>query len=104
MPDTRKANYYFGCLDSSVFIDFNESTENKIQLIRISFDGYGCCELNKRAVFLNQEESQQFIITIKSDPLDQEMMAVLVKKSIQINKEFIWIDALEEYGLIEKGS
>ena len=41
MPQTRKADYYLGCLDSCVFLDFNRSTDNGISLARISFDGYG---------------------------------------------------------------
>ena len=44
MPSTRKADYYLGGLDSSVFIDFNRTKENRISLVRISFDGYGCCD------------------------------------------------------------
>jgi len=41
MTQTRKADYYLGCLDSCVFLDFNRSTDNGISLARISFDGYG---------------------------------------------------------------
>ncbi len=39
LPPTRQADYYLGCLNASVFIDFNCSDENLIYLIRISFDG-----------------------------------------------------------------
>ena len=30
MPDSRKADFYLGCLDSSVFIDFNLTSDNLI--------------------------------------------------------------------------
>jgi hypothetical protein len=43
MPESRKADFYLGCLGGSVFIDFNLANENLISLCRISFDGYGCC-------------------------------------------------------------
>ena len=49
MPESRKADYYLSCLDSSVFIDFNRSNENLISLVRISFDGYGCCNLDEKS-------------------------------------------------------
>jgi len=101
MPKTRKADYYLGCLDSSVFIDFNHSKDNRIFLVRISFDGYGCCNLDERAKYLDKENSQKFITEIKKEKLNQEKIEKLVKEAIKINKEYIWTDAIEEYGLIE---
>ena len=102
MPESRKADYYLCCLDSSVFIDFNRSVENKIVLVRISFDGYGCCNLDKRANHLSYKDSQKFIKEIEKKNLDQDAITELVKEAININKEFIWADALERYDLIEK--
>ena len=102
MPETRKADYYLGCLDSSVFIDFNRSDDNRIYLCRISFDGYGCCNLDKDGNHLNHENSKKFIEEIKKEKLDQETMTSLVKEIIEINKEHIWPEAIKEYGLIEK--
>ena len=101
MPHTRKADYYLGCLDSSVFLDFNRSEDNLIYLVRISFDGYGCCNLDERAKHLNHEDSQKFIEEIKKEKLNQETIVTLVKEAIKINKEHIWTDAIEEFGLIE---
>ena len=43
MPATRPTDYYLGCLESSVFMDFDNYENEHIRLIRISFDGYGCC-------------------------------------------------------------
>ncbi|NOU59599.1 hypothetical protein [Marinifilum caeruleilacunae] len=102
MPETRKADYYLGCLDSCVFLDFNVSTDNRISLARISFDGYGCCTLDEKAEFLDRKESSLFIEEMNKENLNQETISTLVKKVIRINKEHIWNDAIEEYGLIEK--
>lgn len=102
MPNTRKADFYLGCLDGSVFIDFNRIGNDQISLVRISFDGYGCCNLDKKAAFLNKEESTLFIEEFNKDHLNQEIITALVKKAIEINVEHIWNDALEEYELIEK--
>ncbi len=103
MPETRKADYHLGCLDSSVFIDFDQSADKRIYLSRISFDGYGCCELGENAKHLNLGDSQKFIEEIEKEPLDQNTMTLLVKKIIKVNKEYIWTDAIREYGLIELG-
>jgi hypothetical protein len=49
---------------------------------------------------MTAEESQLFIDTYNKGELNQETMTVLVSKTISINKDHIWQDALKEYGLI----
>lgn len=102
MPDSRKADYYLGCLDGSVFIDFNQTNDSLISLCRISFDGYGCCDITDTKNLLNFELSKKFIEEINKDKLDQEKLTPLVKEIIKINQEHIWTDALEEYNLIDR--
>ena len=101
MPETRKADVYLGCLDGSVFFDFNISKDNFISLVRISFDGYGCCNLEDSAASLNAADSHEFLKEIDKENVHQETICRLVKKIIQINEDLIWKDALEEYGLLE---
>lgn len=100
MPKTRKADYYLGCLDDCVFIDFNQSEDKRILLVRISFDGYGCCNMSVLGKGLNHEDSKIFIRQMNKAHLNQEIMSKLVKHLIQLNKEHLWMDAIEEYGLI----
>lgn len=102
MPESRKADFYLGCLEGSVFIDFNQTSGGQISLCRISFDGYGCCNLTDNQNLLNRELSREFIEEIKKQELDQEKLMLLVKEIIKISKENIWTDALEEYDLIDK--
>ena len=101
MPDSRTADFYLGCLDGSVFIDFNQTIDNLISLCRISFDGYGCCNIPNPKNLLNFELSKKFIHEINKDEIDQEKLTPLVKEIIKINQEYIWTDALEEYNLID---
>jgi len=102
MPESRKADFYLGCLDGSVFIDFNQTSSNLISLCRISFDGYGCCNIADTKNLLNFELSKKFIEEIKKDKLDQGKLTPLVKEIIKLNQEYIWTDALEEYNLIDR--
>ncbi|MCE7992526.1 MAG: hypothetical protein HEP71_11115 [Roseivirga sp.] len=101
MPETRKAGFYLGCLNSSVYIDFDLVKGNRISLKRISFDGYGCCELaNPKA--LENEDSRRFIEEINKELLNQYEIEKLIKKAIQLNEANIWAEALEEYKLNKK--
>lgn len=101
MPDSRKADFYLGCLDGSVFIDFNYTTDKRINLCRISFDGYGCCNLDSNSKCLDDQLSKDFIEQISKDNLDPEKVTKIVLELIRLNKENIWTDALEEYNLID---
>lgn len=100
MPESRKADVYLGCLEGSVFVDFNITNANYISLVRISFDGYGCCTLDDNVECLNVTESQEFLLEIEKEVLHQETIGRLVMKIVNLNKELIWQDALEEYGLL----
>lgn len=101
MSETRKADYFLGCLGGSVFIDFCTSIENEIYLKRISFDGYGCCELQNFNNKLDKIDSEKFIQEVSKEFINQDIIEWLVKKLIKINVIQIWKDALEEYNLIE---
>ena len=102
MPDTRKADIYLGCLDGSVYIEFNLTSDNLISLCRISFDGYGCCDITDTQNLLDFDLSNKFLEEIEKDKLDQDKLTPLIKEIIKINKEHIWTDALEEYNLIDR--
>ncbi len=93
MPKTRPADIYLGCLDCSVFIDYNKTKNNQISVVRISFDGFGCCNLGNEVELLNQDDSGLFIKEINKEYLNQEAITALVKKSIEKNAKNIWTDA-----------
>ena len=99
MPDTRPADYYLGCLEGSVFMDFDDYEGELIRLKRISFDGYGCCDLIDQAIPMNVIDSRNFKEMLEGQLLDQSRLAMIVKKTILNNRKLIWEEALTEYGL-----
>ncbi|MDR2904959.1 MAG: hypothetical protein LBU73_03290 [Helicobacteraceae bacterium] len=101
MPKSREANFYLGCRDGSVYLDFNYTIDKRINLRRISFDGYGCCDIDANAKCLDYQLSKDFIEEIDKDNLDQEKIKKIVLELIRLNKDSIWTDALEEYNLID---
>ena len=89
MPDSRKADFYLGCLDGSVFLDFNYTPDRQINLCRISFDGFGCCNLDNNSKYLDKQLSKEFIDEFEKDNLDQEKITKVVLKLIRINREHL---------------
>lgn len=100
MPSSRPADYYLCFNDGCVFIDYNNCGFNKIRLIRISFDGYGCCELNNLTEPMTEEESTLFKHIIQNNIPDQAELRTLVKSDLHRNIELHWQDALEEHRLL----
>ena len=100
MPGSRAADIYLGCEGGSVFIDFNKSHKGIVSLVRISFDGYGCCRLPADSTPLDSEDSQKFLNMIDSDIEDQLSMSQIISNILKANIESLWTDALEEYKLI----
>lgn len=98
MPASRPADYYLTCLDGCVFLDFN-NINGVIYLVRMSFDGFGCCNLGAESKPLNEVDSAQFIGMFQRQCLEQNIMEILVKKLVLINQSIIWQDAIEQYNL-----
>jgi hypothetical protein len=98
MPNSRPADYYLGCLEGSVFMDF-DNYQDCIRLKRISFDGYGCCDLSNQAIPMSEVDSWAFKEIIEAQLSDQCRLTTIVKKTILGNRKLIWEDALNEYGL-----
>jgi hypothetical protein len=99
MPDSRPADYYSGCLGGSVFMDFDNYGNERIRLKRISFDGYGCCDLRDRAIPMNEVDSRAFKEIIEAQLSGQSQLTAIIKETILSNRKFIWEDTLNEYGL-----
>lgn len=95
------AGFYLGGLDGRVFIDFNYTTVKRINLCRISFDGYGCCNIDDNAQCSDSQSSKEFLDEMGNENLEQEKITKVVLELIRLNKDNIWTDALEEYELID---
>ena len=101
---SRPASHHLGCLNGSVYMDFNVSKEQLVTLCRISFDGFGCCGLGDYTKYLDAGSSALFLQEMKKYVLDQEVLARLVKELIHLNTDLIWEEALKRYRLIDDSS
>lgn len=99
MPQSRPADYHLGCLEGSVFIDFDNHDNDRVRLKRISFDGHGCYDLGNQAWPMEGADSQVLKEFVFSRSSDQLGLTLIIKKTLRRNRKLISMDALNEYGL-----
>jgi hypothetical protein len=98
---TRRSRYQFSLNGGCVFADFDEITNDdgitQLQLIRISFDGFGCCRCSHSNLLLSHEESELLIKLIPDldDNDDRQTEAgQLLGSFFNRVKDDLWEDAL----------
>lgn len=94
--------YFCLCLQGgSVFADFNLDSDGRAYLVRISFDGYGCCDTEGKVTRLSLDESQTLIKQFVADDVNRDEVREILHRYFDQNKNVIWRHALEEYALLE---
>jgi len=101
MP-TRPCRYCLALQDDSVFADFDVSENGCLYIVRISYDGYGCChpEENNKPGVLGSEMSKRLIELIERNNLEQTEASNILSRYLKDNKESLWEDALRDHELI----
>jgi hypothetical protein len=74
MPISRQADLHLGGLGGSFFLDFNLTTDKRISLYRMSFDGYGCCDLTENVNLLDFEKSNLFVDELAKVEIGQKQL------------------------------
>jgi hypothetical protein len=100
MPTSRMAHYYLGWYGGSVFIDFNNDENGLVKLVRISFDGYGCCNIKDAVKSINSNDSKKFKEMVTGNCIRQTELYKIISGTLRDNESLLWNDALIEYGLI----
>lgn len=104
MPPSRPSRYCLSLQDDSVFADFDLDDNGRIFLLRISFDGYGCCPTAESARAMSTEDSNEFVSLIESDGVNTSEMRSILSRYFSENSDVIWKDALMEHELIDSRS
>ena len=95
----RPCRYCLGLQDDSVFADFDFDENGCITLLRISFDGFGCCQTGGEVRSMNPELSKRFINLVEANDMSESLGAIL-SQYFTVNSDVIWKDALERHGLL----
>lgn len=98
MP-TRPCRYSLSLQEGAVYADFDLEDET-IYLRRISFDGYGCCDIEDLVRKMSVDDSKRFIQLVEADKIDEEELTQVLKNYFKDNSDVIWNDALTDHKLI----
>jgi hypothetical protein len=99
MP-TRPCRFCLCLQGGSVFADFDTDDGDMVSLRRISFDGYGCCDVGESVTRMNSEDSRLLLDAIAGGEFESVQVAEALRRYFRENKDVIWSDALEENDLL----
>jgi hypothetical protein len=84
----------------SVFADFDVDGEERLYLVRISFDGYGCCRTPADVGRMRKEDSSLLLGMAARRAVEPGAVEPILRGYFAENQERLWGDALREHGLI----
>lgn len=98
----RPCRYCLALQDDSVFADFDVDQNGSLYLVRISFDGYGCCTPDSKVEVGRIEVaiSKRLIFQIEASNFEGVEASKMLSEYFYENKQLLWEDALLEHGLI----
>lgn len=87
--------------DDNVFVDFDLDGET-LFLVRISFDGYGCCNPDPDSGLsrFNEQQSARLIRAINENNFTDTDTQELLQGYLMDNRSHLWPDALIHHNLI----
>lgn len=98
---TRPCRVAF-CLNlGSVFADFDvEAGTGRLFLLRISFDGYGCCDAPAGIGRMTLDESKALLEAADRRAVDVGVVEPILRRYFRENERLLWSDALREHDLV----
>jgi len=99
---TRPCSFCLCLQRGCVFADFNIDSDGRVYLVRISFDGYGCCPTEGKVSRMPLDESQTLVRRVDTDDVDRDEIREILYRYFDENQGLIWPDALVDHGLLKK--
>jgi hypothetical protein len=99
---TRPCRFCLCLQGGSVFADFNIDSDGRVYLVRISFDGYGCCATEGKVARLTLDESRTLVKLVNTDDVNRDEIGEILYRYFDQNKNVIWRDALVEHELLKR--
>ena len=83
-----------------MFADFDLDYFGIVALRSISFDGFGCCRVQRLTTRLNARDSQLLLESVACHQLDTIAVEELLRRYFRENTGVIWSDALLKHDLL----
>jgi hypothetical protein len=99
MLPSRPCRFCLCLQDGSVFADFEVDPDGRVFVVRISFDGYGCCHAPAEIGRMTARDSEDLLAMVQLEAIAPSAAAVL-RTYFQHNRGALWSDALAEHGLL----
>jgi hypothetical protein len=97
---TRPCRVCVALQGDSAFADFDLDPDGHLFLVRISFDGYGCCHIKGPIGLMDHEDSRNFIDAYERGDVNRADIHEILYSYFRDNRHAMWKDALEKHGIL----
>jgi hypothetical protein len=99
MLPSRPARFCLSLQGGSVFADFDVDPDGRVFALRVSFDGYGCCEAPAEVGRMSLGDSELLLAMVQRGSIDAAAEPVLRAYFRQVQGA-LWSDALAHHDLL----
>lgn len=101
-PGARPCAFSFVIDGGSVFADFDIDADSSVRLRRVSFDGYGCWSpaAGRSATTMDDTDAARLQEALAIGVVNTDEVRGLLRRYFDANRDGVWSDALEQYGLL----
>ncbi len=100
MMPTRPCSFCLSLQGGSVFADFDTDHADIVSLRRISFDGFGCCDVGETVTKMSSDDSRLLLDAMARGEVGSVQVEETLRRYFRENMDVIWSDALAEHGLL----
>lgn len=97
---TRPCRFSLNLQDCCVYADFDVDAANQVYAVRVSFDGYGCCDAPSDIRRMNPKDSLALLQMVSAQSFDIEIADPLLRRYFNEIAPQLWDDALRDHDLI----
>jgi hypothetical protein len=99
MLPSRPCHFCLSLQGGSVFADFDVDPDGRIFVVRISFDGYGCCRAPAEVGRMGVRDSEVLLAMVQQGSVDAAVARAL-RAYFRQNRDAFWSDALAHHSLL----
>jgi hypothetical protein len=99
MQPSRPCRFCLALQGGSVFADFDVDPDGRVFAVRVSFDGYGCCEASVGVGRMSVRDSEALLAMVQQGSI-LAAAAQALRAYFQQNRDAFWSDALTHHGLL----